>query len=513
MTQPIEENSFTGKVSAEEAQFLEKIDRWFDEHRNEFIQDLLEWVSFPSIADEKLAQDGKPFGNEVDRVFEHVKARAKALGFKTESHEGYAISVLSDDRENAQELGLVSHLDVVPAGDHWSFPPFEPFERDGFVIGRGSSDNKGPALLDLYLLRAFRDLDVSLHHKLRIIYGGAEEIGMNDLKYFAKNGPVPRYSIITDGGFPVNYAQKGGLNLILHVPTGPLLSQLTAGVAENAVPSSATLRLKGRKLAEVTQALGQISASLSDNITVTEDAGEVLLVSHGKSGHAAFPENTQNAIPILLDALVASELLSDADFRAAQAISQLLADPWGKSAGIAFEDAETGKLTLNGGLAIPSGQGVDLYLDIRYPLSTDKTELFTALHRAIDPLNGNLTVLRDDAPTHIDKNSPLVKRLQTTFDEIAETKTQPFTMGGATHARVLPNSITFGPGFGRNPALTFRGESVTTRPDFIPDGHGSPHGPDEFVSLENLKRAFKVYALTVPRFDQWLKQGLVDNDR
>jgi succinyl-diaminopimelate desuccinylase len=95
------------------------------------------------------------------------------------------------------------------------------------------------------------------------------------------------------------------------------LSQLTAGVAENAVPSSATLRLKGRKLAEVTQALGQISASLSDNITVTEDAGEVLLVSHGKSGHAAFPENTQNAIPILLDALVASELLSDADFRAA----------------------------------------------------------------------------------------------------------------------------------------------------------------------------------------------------
>jgi succinyl-diaminopimelate desuccinylase len=212
MTQPIEENSFTGKVSAEETQFLEKIDRWFDEHRNEFIQDLLEWVSFPSIADEKLAQDGKPFGNEVDRVFEHVKARAKALGFKTESHEGYAISVLSDDRENAQELGLVSHLDVVPAGDHWSFPPFEPFERDGFVIGRGSSDNKGPALLDLYLLRAFRDLDVSLHHKLRIIYGGAEEIGMNDLKYFAKNGPVPRYSIITDGGFPVNYAQKGGLN-------------------------------------------------------------------------------------------------------------------------------------------------------------------------------------------------------------------------------------------------------------------------------------------------------------
>jgi len=122
-------------------------------------------------------------------------------------------------------------------------------------------------------------------------------------------------------------------------------------------------------------------------------------------------------------------------------------------------------------------------------------------------------VLRDDSPMHVDKNSLLVQRLQQTFDSIAGTKTEPYTMGGGTHARVLPDSITFGPGFGRNPALSFNGESVSVRPDFIPAGHGSPHGPDEFVSIENLKRAFKVYAIAIPRLDSWLEQGLITHAR
>lgn len=503
---------FNGELSADENNFLEKMASWFDEHREEFIQDLLQWVAFPSVADEKLAQPGKPFGDEVERVFHHVKQRAQAFGFDTEEHAGYALSVLSDKRDSVRELGLISHLDVVPPGDNWTFAPFEPFYKDGFVIGRGASDNKGPALLDLYLLRAFRDLGVTLHHKLRVIYGGAEEIGMNDIKYIAKNGPVPRFSVITDGGFPVNYAQKGGLNLILHLPTGALLNHLRAGVAENAVPAGATLRLVGRQLEEITRAIAALPAELGQKISLQAEGHDVLLSSHGKSGHAAFPENTQNAIPLLVNALIAADLISGKDLAAAQAIGKLLADPWGVGAGIAFEDQLTGKLTLNGGLAIPTGQGVDLYLDIRYPITTDKAALFKALHQIIDPLDGTLTVLRDDSPMHVDKNSPLVQRLQQTFDSIAKSKTEPYSMGGGTHARVLPNSITFGPGFGRNPALLFNGEGVTERPDFIPVGHGSPHGPDEFVTIENLKRAFKVYAVAIPRLDQWLDQGLLDND-
>lgn len=500
-------------LSQDELALTAKLEHWFEQHRAEFVQDLLELVAFPSIGDEKLAEPGRPFGQPVEDVFQHVIRKAQHYGFTTEQHDGYAISVLSDTRDNVQEVGLISHLDVVPPGDNWTFEPFAPFERDGFVVGRGASDNKGPALLDLYLLRAFRDLGVPLQHKLRIVYGGAEEIGMADIKYFAEHGPVPRFSIITDGAFPVNHAQKGGLNLVLHIPVGETLRGLNAGVAENAVPATATLTLPIHEAARLEQAI----AALPDaqrallSLAVADDA--VQLTAHGQSGHAAFPENTRNAIPLLLDALIAANLLAGDDLTAAQIISRLLADPWGISAGFAAEDAQTGKLTLNGGLLLPHDNGLNLHLDIRYPQATDKDALLATLRAAIAPLNGTLSITSDASPIHIDKESELVKRLQHTYDSIADVITEPYSMGGGTHARYLPNSITFGPGFRRIDGELFQGESVRTRPDFIPDGHGSPHGPDEFVVIENLKRAFKVYAVAIPRLDGWLAQGVIDGLR
>ncbi|WP_211280926.1 hypothetical protein [Pantoea rodasii] len=81
MTESRQEHDFTGYLSAEENIFSQKIEQWFEQHREEFIQDLLQWVAFPSIADEQRAQDGKPYGNEVEEIFQHVKAQAEKLGF------------------------------------------------------------------------------------------------------------------------------------------------------------------------------------------------------------------------------------------------------------------------------------------------------------------------------------------------------------------------------------------------------------------------------------------------
>lgn len=225
-------------ITGSDQEFLAAVDSWLDAHRSEFLADLLDWVSIPSVSDENHAAPGAPFGPNVARMLDRVRERATELGFESSSHEGYAISILGDPARSLNEdgastgstsrardtqhtgnptttspqpeIGLVSHLDVVPAGDGWTLDPYAPFERDGFVVGRGSSDNKGPAVGDLYLLRLFRDLDIPLRHRLRVIYGGSEESGMADLSYYAEHGPVPGFSLVTDGPFPVNFAQRVG---------------------------------------------------------------------------------------------------------------------------------------------------------------------------------------------------------------------------------------------------------------------------------------------------------------
>ena len=41
-------------------------------------------------------------------------------------------------------MGIVAHLDVVPAGDGWKHDPFGAQLEDGVVYGRGTTDDKGP---------------------------------------------------------------------------------------------------------------------------------------------------------------------------------------------------------------------------------------------------------------------------------------------------------------------------------------------------------------------------------
>ncbi|MGO3885565.1 MAG: Sapep family Mn(2+)-dependent dipeptidase [Mycetocola sp.] len=488
------------ELSPEETALLARVDEWIAEHRSEFIADIIDWVAIPSVGDPTLAAPGAPFGPEVERVLTRAVQRAQEFGFETSTHEGYAVTVLADGEDGKPEIGLASHLDVVPAGDNWTLEPYAPFERDGFIIGRGASDNKGPAVGDLYLLRLFRDLGIPLRHRLRVIYGGAEEIGMADLAYYAEHGPVPKISLVTDGPFPVNFAQKGGLNIRLFIPTGDDLAGLNAGVAENAVPATAQLVLAGRSADEVTQAIAALPEELRSTLTVSEaDAGAVLH-ARGQSGHAAFPEGTQNAILLLSTALVQSGLLGDADRAAAATIAQVLATPYGDGAGTAREDDVSGRLTQNGGLLRPHEGGLALHLDIRYPVTVPHEELVEALAAAVAPAGGSVIGFDNAPPFHIDRNDPVVTLLQDTFNQVLGVNAEPFAMGGGTHSRVLPNAITFGPGLGRIPGVLPEGEEPA-RPDFILPEHGTPHGPDEFASVANLITALRIYVIALTRLD------------
>jgi acetylornithine deacetylase/succinyl-diaminopimelate desuccinylase-like protein len=78
---------------------------------------------------------------------------------------------------------VYGHLDVQPAAkeDGWEFDPFVLTEKDGKLFGRGSTDDKGPALSWLWIVEAHQTLGVELPVNIKIMYEGMEEFGSDGM--------------------------------------------------------------------------------------------------------------------------------------------------------------------------------------------------------------------------------------------------------------------------------------------------------------------------------------------
>ena len=100
----------------------------------------MDLVRIPSVCDEGAGD--LPFGPAVDRALREALAIAGSLGFATTygdgGYYGYA-----DIGEGEEMVGILGHLDVVPAGnpEEWAADPFDPIEADGYLYGRGTQDD------------------------------------------------------------------------------------------------------------------------------------------------------------------------------------------------------------------------------------------------------------------------------------------------------------------------------------------------------------------------------------
>ena len=57
-------------------------------------------------------------------------------------------------------IGIIGHLDVVPAGDGWTkCMPFEPTIENDKLYGRGAIDDKGPVAASYIALKILKRLD------------------------------------------------------------------------------------------------------------------------------------------------------------------------------------------------------------------------------------------------------------------------------------------------------------------------------------------------------------------
>mgnify|MGYP004689749867 CR=1 FL=1 len=239
--------------------YLNRIEDWVKEHRQEYINDLIKLVNIKSVA--QPGEGGYTMGSGCAKVLDKVLALAESYGLENENDEYYCGSAIYRGRSES-EVAIVGHLDVVPEGDGWDYKPYNAVYVDsplgGEIVGRGSSDNKGPTTAALYALRCLKELRVPLKHTVRLLMGCQEEAGMTDMPHFLEKhaGNLPKLFLVCDCPFPIHYAEKGIMEVEIstEVADGNMKAAY-GGLVTNSVPDSAYIEISDRSLAEASAAL------------------------------------------------------------------------------------------------------------------------------------------------------------------------------------------------------------------------------------------------------------------
>jgi acetylornithine deacetylase/succinyl-diaminopimelate desuccinylase-like protein len=128
---------------------------YVEANAREFIDDLKQWLTIPSIsADPERHGD---VGHSAAWLAAHLRGAGFPVAQVLETGGLPAVYAEWPAADQAAPVALVyGHHDVQPAEplDEWDSPPFEPVERDGRLLGRGASDDKGQVLIHSLGVRA-----------------------------------------------------------------------------------------------------------------------------------------------------------------------------------------------------------------------------------------------------------------------------------------------------------------------------------------------------------------------
>ena len=150
------------------------------------------------------AQPDAPYGPGPKAALEDALELGRKLGFKVGQADNRIGWV--EYGEGKEMVGVLGHVDVVPAGDTgWTYPAYGAEIHDGILWGRGCLDDKGPIIGSIYALKAIRDLNLPIDRRIRVIFGSDEECGSSCAAYYVENG----YEMPTIGFTPDEEVGRG----------------------------------------------------------------------------------------------------------------------------------------------------------------------------------------------------------------------------------------------------------------------------------------------------------------
>ena len=460
-----------------DTELFERFTGWIDVHFEELTKDLEKLVRIPSVSryDEKDA----PYGRECLRALAFMRFLAESFGFQTNTVDDRVLEISEDLSKRG--IGVWCHLDVVPAGEGWTYTrPFEPLRLGDYLIGRGTNDNKGPAVACLYILKMLKELGIRTRSPVRLCLGTDEEKGMSDVQYYARTQPEDKLNLVADCGFPVCYAEKGILEAdIVSDERCACLEEFRAGMAGNIVPDRAEMLIRP------TEGACLHKEELGENVSTNAEGRLVRLTATGLAAHSAHPESGVNAIRLLTGAALKSGLLDEGTRRVAAFFDRVNEDCLGTALGIACSDEVGGVTTCAGTMAfLDADKRARLHLNIRYNVRSDAKQMIAEMERISSENGCSLQNVSVSEPNYCPPDSPVVKKLTDTFNRFSGLDKKAYLMGGGTYARKLPNAVGFGMGGLPKPET-----------DLFPEGHGGAHQKDEALYLPNLKQAMALFAM------------------
>ena len=467
------------------------IENFIKDNQEDMIKHLQELIQIPSVYSESK-NPLMPFGKNANKALEYMLNLGKQLGFKTKNMDGYCGYI--EFGEGNEMVGIIGHLDVVPSGDNWTYPPFSGTVFDNKIYGRGAIDDKGPVIASLYAMKYVLD-NCKVNKRIRLILGLNEENDWKCMDYYKSHEEAPTIGFSPDADFPCIYAEKSILTPYFSMDYSENSSPISIQEIDcnqnaiNVVPKICHAILKidpSLSMEDFIKNIKEICSHYDFEIdTYKLNDEEVKLTAHGVGAHAAHPDLGINAISRLV--IILNDLFKVYD------ISNPLFDFFanyinteydGKSLEMNYKD-ESGSLTLNvGDISLENGIlkiGLNLRIPIHTPIEEVENKFLTVL---ADYPEITYTKSGSKAGLYIPKDNYLVKTLCDIYNEEANSYLEPIAIGGATYARAFDNCISFGAN--------------------LPGQKDMCHQTDEFISIDNLLFACKVYAKAICELGNFL---------
>lgn len=420
------------------------IHQLIEANKEQFYQDLNEVIQIKSV--KGTPEKNAPFGRGPKEALEKALSLSENYGFKTMNvKDAVGCAQWGTDSEY---IGIIGHLDVVPEGAGWSFPPYQLTKKAGRFYARGILDNKGPIIACLYGMKLLKEAGFVPKKTIRILFGTDEESGSSDIPMYLSQEKPPIFGFTPDCKYPIVYGERGIVNyqILTTFDTQELnqLGNFDGDQAKDHVPDQLSITINQEK------------------VTVS-----------GKRAPSNAPELGENAITLIAEKIIKDQLVTGELQNYFSWIANSLANQHnGEGLALNFEDEDSGKLILTPYELLKTETGLILSIAIRYPVSITEEEVTEMLLSQL-PKNSTMKVVRRIKSSLFPKNDPFVQKLSAVYEDVKKEDGAPVTTTGATYARFMPNTVAFGPSF--------------------PGQKGIAHNQDEYMDESDLLLNLEIY--------------------